>query len=129
MRDTQPWYQRLAATPNTNPRQPSWRDDAACRGMDVDLFFPDVGVTYDSLLENVPCGTCQVRRECGEFGDTQPWGIWGGKIIGYTKSRYKAPPEWVDCQGCGKSIPNQRGGRLRKWCGANCRQQAERMAS
>jgi hydroxymethylbilane synthase len=59
-----------------------WRDHAACRGMDPELFFP-IGTSSASLLQideaKQICRTCPVRRPCLrwalENGDA---GVWGG---------------------------------------------------
>lgn len=54
-----------------------WQDDAACRGTDVEAFYPrkseSVG-TYPRRL----CQGCPVRSECLEFGLYEVHGIWGG---------------------------------------------------
>ena len=53
----------------------SWLDQAACRGMNTDLFFP----AQNSLREyRGICGGCPVRSQCLELGLREPLGIWGG---------------------------------------------------
>ena len=53
----------------------SWLDQAACRGMDTDLFYP----TQNGLREyREICSGCPVRSQCLEFGLREPLGIWGG---------------------------------------------------
>ena len=60
-----------------------WRDDATCRDLDPDLFFP-IGVTgmaveqIDAAKEY--CVNCAAQRECLEFAITtnQEYGVWGG---------------------------------------------------
>ena len=60
-----------------------WRRHAACRGCDVELFFP-VGVTGPAVEQieaaKVICGECPVRVECLEFAllTNQGAGVWGG---------------------------------------------------
>ena len=60
-----------------------WRDHAACRDTDPDLFFP-VGETGPALeqIENAKriCAECEVGRACLEYAlvTKQDWGIWGG---------------------------------------------------
>ena len=62
-----------------NPRTDvRWRDDAACRGLDTDVFFP---VTDEEAEEaKAICETCPVREECLEFAlaTRQEDGVWGG---------------------------------------------------
>ena len=61
----------------------SWRESAACRSLDTDLFFP-IGKTGLAVAEiqqaKAVCARCPVRRSCLTFAlDThQGYGIWGG---------------------------------------------------
>ncbi len=60
-----------------------WREQAACRASDPELFFP-VGSTGPVLAEieaaTAVCKSCPVRQPCLQFAlDTnQDAGIWGG---------------------------------------------------
>ncbi len=60
-----------------------WRDRAACRDTDPDLFFP-VGSTGPAVEEikaaKALCRSCAARQECLEFAlvTNQETGIWGG---------------------------------------------------
>jgi WhiB family redox-sensing transcriptional regulator len=60
-----------------------WRQDAECRDLDPNLFFP-VGVTGPAVEQIAAaksiCGSCPVRNECLEFAITtnQEFGVWGG---------------------------------------------------
>lgn len=57
---------------------PSWVDDAACAGMDPDLFFPD---RYDDPAPAVAvCRTCPVAAAClaEALQRGERSGIWGG---------------------------------------------------
>lgn len=68
-----------------------WKADAACRGMDPDLFHPQTGWSEHAeahgpvVLGQVEaakavCSTCPVRQECLDYalaaGETE--GVWGG---------------------------------------------------
>ncbi|MDQ0785349.1 WhiB family transcriptional regulator [Streptomyces sp. B3I8] len=61
----------------------NWRDRAACRTEDPDLFFP-VGTTGPALLQieeaKSVCHGCPVRDECLEWAleAGQDIGVWGG---------------------------------------------------
>ena len=59
---------------------PTWRDDAACLGMDPDLFFPPKGGATKGADAKQICGGCPVQAECLEYAlKTRPvYGIWGG---------------------------------------------------
>jgi WhiB family redox-sensing transcriptional regulator len=60
-----------------------WRDDAACRSLDTNLFFP-IGETGDAVHQTEAakaiCAVCPVQAECLEFAmsTNQQAGIFGG---------------------------------------------------
>lgn len=60
-----------------------WRDDAACRDTDPDLFFP-VGTTGPAIEQianaKAVCQTCDAQSACLEYAlvTNQDSGIWGG---------------------------------------------------
>jgi WhiB family redox-sensing transcriptional regulator len=59
-----------------------WRDHAACREVDPDLFFP-VGTSGPSLLQideaKQICRTCPVCGPCLRWAvDNSAAGVWGG---------------------------------------------------
>ena len=56
----------------------SWRNRAACRGIDADLFFP---VTDEEAgPAKAICEACPVREACLEFAlaAREREGVWGG---------------------------------------------------
>ena len=61
----------------------AWRQDAECRDLDPNLFFP-IGVTGAAVDQIAAakgiCSACPVRAECLEFAITtnQEFGVWGG---------------------------------------------------
>ena len=61
----------------------NWREHAACRHEDPDLFFP-IGTTGPSLVQTeqakAVCRDCPVQEPCLRFAlDTdQAIGVWGG---------------------------------------------------
>ena len=61
----------------------SWRESAACRYLETDLFFP-IGKTGRAVQEiqraKAVCASCPVQQTCLAFAlDThQGYGIWGG---------------------------------------------------
>jgi WhiB family redox-sensing transcriptional regulator len=76
MTDTNQWC-------STGAGQADWRDDAACSGLDPDLFFP-IGSSGASLLEieaaRHVCQGCTVTVPCLRWAldHGQVQGIWGG---------------------------------------------------
>ena len=63
----------------------SWRDQAACIGKPLRLFFhknADAGADYSYAKEI--CASCPVRRQCLEEGLRLPmlnFGVWGGLTV------------------------------------------------
>ena len=70
------WREELAEL--TAEYGSSWRDDAACAGMNHELFFPPVGQTTREA--RIACANCPVQGECLEFAvvTKQTHGVWGG---------------------------------------------------
>lgn len=60
-----------------------WRNSAACRTEDPDLFFP-IGTSGPALLQTAQakavCRRCPVREQCLEWAlrTGQSIGVWGG---------------------------------------------------
>ena len=70
-----------------------WRDLAACRGADPDLFFPDgdpgaPAYAAQAAEALAACAGCPVRLECAGFGHGEPFGIWAGT----TEQERQVPP-------------------------------------
>ncbi len=61
----------------------NWRERAACRDEDPDLFFP-IGATGPALVQiedaKAVCRGCPVRDECLRWAleNGQDTGVWGG---------------------------------------------------
>jgi WhiB family transcriptional regulator, redox-sensing transcriptional regulator len=56
----------------------SWRQHAACRDLDTNVFFP---LSDDEAAPaKAVCATCPVREDCLEFAlaTRQSDGVWGG---------------------------------------------------
>lgn len=59
----------------------AWVADAACRGMDPALFYPEHGVSpHDVAKAKATCNTCPVAVECADAGQTETHGIWAGQL-------------------------------------------------
>jgi len=58
--------------------RPVWQAQAACAGVDPELFFPDRGMSTREA--KAVCACCAVRGDCLEFAMTnhERFGIWGG---------------------------------------------------
>lgn len=57
-----------------------WVTDAACRGMDPDLFFPDRGEVDSAAKARAVCESCPVIDACRSYAvaANERDGIWGG---------------------------------------------------
>jgi WhiB family redox-sensing transcriptional regulator len=55
-----------------------WRELAACRGVDPELFFPTRGEKVAAA--KAVCSSCLVRTSCAEeaLANGEKFGIWGG---------------------------------------------------
>jgi WhiB family redox-sensing transcriptional regulator len=56
----------------------SWRQAAACRGVDPEVFYP--ASDEEAGAAKVVCGRCPVRQPCLEFAlaRREREGVWGG---------------------------------------------------
>ncbi len=61
-------------------RRPDWHTHAACRGMDPNLFFPDLGGSTGAANAKHVCATCPVQDHCLDYAldNNERSGIWGG---------------------------------------------------
>lgn len=66
--------------PDTTRDDEEWRDDALCKRVLPETFFPDKGSSADAQEAKAICGSCSVRNACLEWAMTFPeeYGIWGG---------------------------------------------------
>lgn len=59
-------------------RDESWKDFASCRGLDVQMFYPDPGQVFPVKLRRL-CEACPVRPDCLEYALTgREQGCWAG---------------------------------------------------
>ena len=55
-----------------------WLEDAACKGMDTNLFFPDKPSIKDRKRIAEICDACPVQSQCRDYGEHERYGFWGG---------------------------------------------------
>ena len=55
-----------------------WQEEANCRGVDPDLFFPERGASTREA--KAACRGCEARVDCLEYAlaHGEKFGIWGG---------------------------------------------------
>ena len=70
-----PRHRTLAAPARFAAR---WRELAACRGLDLGVFFPERGESAEPARQ--VCAACPVRQPCLDYAMTNriSHGIWGG---------------------------------------------------
>jgi WhiB family redox-sensing transcriptional regulator len=58
----------------------TWRKRAACRGIDVEIFYPATDEDDDAEPAKAVCAECPVRQACLEhaLAHREREGIWGG---------------------------------------------------
>jgi WhiB family transcriptional regulator, redox-sensing transcriptional regulator len=56
----------------------TWRQHAACRGLDPDIFYPATDEEAD--VAKAVCAVCAIRQACLEhaLGSRERDGVWGG---------------------------------------------------
>lgn len=61
------------------PPDSGWMDDAACKGADMEAFFPTRGEAEVFVVAFAICEDCPVKADCLEFAlEHRLDGIWGG---------------------------------------------------
>lgn len=58
-----------------------WMREAACRGMDIESFFPDRYEIADFRAAKQVCQRCTVAAECLDAGLDENHGVWGGTSV------------------------------------------------
>ena len=109
----------------------TWHQDAACRGLDPALFFPDKG--EDTAPAKAVCQGCDVREEClnEALANDELSGIFGG-MSGRQRARLiRSKPVVVRCLQCGAEIVHARHTGVRagvyvRICSDECRAQRHR---
>ncbi|GMQ98323.1 MAG: hypothetical protein BMS9Abin17_0830 [Acidimicrobiia bacterium] len=58
----------------------NWRDQAACNGIDSDVFFPESESESASEAAKAICAECPVAQTCLQYAlsTNQGAGVWGG---------------------------------------------------
>ncbi len=64
---------------NSAPPLHQWRSQAACRGLDATVFFPDEEGEA-SALAKATCASCAVQDNCLSYAlsNREKAGVWGG---------------------------------------------------
>jgi WhiB family redox-sensing transcriptional regulator len=71
------WVRWSYSQPPERRRDIDWMDQAKCKGVSLEVFYPAVGKS--SVTAKAWCKACEVRQECLAWAlDTDQDGIWGG---------------------------------------------------
>jgi WhiB family redox-sensing transcriptional regulator len=104
----------------------SWRDHAACRGLDPEIFFPGSSERVKFDIAMSVCGECPVRTQCLDAHLMENEGIWGGTSGKQRKAMRSADGVNIACHWCGKSF--LRPTPSATICSAECRLEARRQS-
>jgi len=89
-----------------------WAKDAACRGMDSDLFFPEKGGTAPRLLDKAraTCAICTVVDDCLAYAmnNKERHGFWGGLSERQRRRLESGSPEKVKATADAMRLHSQR---------------------
>jgi hypothetical protein len=61
-------------------KQHLWKDNAACLGLENNLFFDkyEEDVSVRPIVDSI-CSSCPVKKVCFAVGvSNKEWGVWGG---------------------------------------------------
>jgi len=80
-----------------------WMDEAACKGMDPEIFFSDTRrrISPEAQLALETCDMCPVKKRCLDENIREMWGIWGGTTAEERQSGRVALGKQVSCKICG----------------------------
>ena len=100
----------------------SWFDNAACRGMDPEIFFPASGDAEGLRFALSICEACPVKQECLEINITEKLGVWGG-TTGKSRAELRQNFEVKrECNWCFKPFVREQSNHV--FCCDECRQKS-----
>jgi len=90
----------IAAARPARDRHPDWRDDAACRDTEPELFFPDGDIrsVRDQVkMAKLICRGCSVSTACLSWAlaSGQEHGIWGGLTEDERRRLHRRSRSWA----------------------------------
>lgn len=100
----------------------SWRDEAACRGQDPAIFFPERG--GDVTMAVSFCERCPVRESClaEAMQNREEFGVWGG-VSGRARRTLRGRGGYQikrRCFFCSATFFQPTGENARKYCTDEC---------
>jgi len=87
------------------PPSYDWMREAACRGMDLIIFFSDDDAKEAALAVREICGHCPVLDECLNWAlkNKVTHGVWGGKTPLQRRRLLVRKPR-IHCPGCESNL-------------------------
>lgn len=82
----------------------AWVADAACAGIDTDLFFPLPGDKYAPEVAKRICQRCPVLPDCADYGRDERFGIWGGETPRERNKRLRTTGDLVPALGSARRL-------------------------
>jgi WhiB family transcriptional regulator, redox-sensing transcriptional regulator len=72
-----------------------WQNRAACRGVEVEIFFPPDRDPIETVAKEI-CRACTVREDCLEYclSHREEHGIWGGMTERERRHMRKYPDQY-----------------------------------
>jgi len=100
-----------------------WAGEAACKGMDPDIFFPERGDHDGVRVAKAVCLTCPVKTDCRDAHINEREGIWGG-MSSRERRVYRGKHRERTCAMCGNVFTLEVGGQ--KYCRGTCSETAKK---
>lgn len=116
--DLRPGVKESYVNAPTVAARPRWQEQAACRGVGPDIFFPERGGSTSEA--RAYCEVCPVTAECGSYAESLEdqmgrFGVWGGMAANQRRSARvvdilasRGLP--TTCSGCGGGIKYPKAG-------------------
>jgi len=107
-----------------DPLEPlSWRELAACRGLNPAVFFPERGDTRGVEYAKSICAGCDVQVECLDENLFEDDGIFGG-LSGRQRRQIRSKLGQVrQCRTCSSSFVRHHPGQA--YCSTACKQRPQ----
>lgn len=81
-----------------------WILDAACAGLDTEMFFPLPGDKTTPEIAKRICQRCPVLRDCADFARDERFGIWGGETPRERNHRLRTTGDLVPALGSARRL-------------------------
>ena len=88
----------------------SWMAGAACKGADINLFFPEPGDHGSITAAKLICAVCPVRETCETHFIDEHHGVFGGRTPSERQNMRTGrggpfvAPWWIECCYCGDNV-------------------------